>query len=248
MFKIGRKPYLECSSKGDKRFSAFIARIVKRDNKSIEELYQAAKVFADGSTGLSWQQAKGKQAVNQEECRILYSTLWDEYFEENKGLLLELSKGLYLGFSDMFGQEGHACQAAEIYRIVQHYRETVLYPEELKAINANMQKYGHLIVNLQHQKDVTDAIYCGRGRGSIWGNDYSHLDNTTAPFQVASREEAVIMHRRKLYRDIVNGKVKMQDLAALHNQKVSCWCMPALCHCSTLLAAAEWAKRQTKNG
>jgi hypothetical protein len=59
MIKIGNPPYLECSSKGFKPFSAFYARIKSRDNKSIEELYQAYKIFEDGSTGLSWQEANG---------------------------------------------------------------------------------------------------------------------------------------------------------------------------------------------
>ena len=53
MIRHGSPPYLECSSKGDKRFSAFSARIRARGNRSIEEVYQAAKVFSDGTTGLN---------------------------------------------------------------------------------------------------------------------------------------------------------------------------------------------------
>ena len=44
MIKHGNPPYLECSSRGDKRFSAFYARI---KGKTIEEIYQSAKIFAD---------------------------------------------------------------------------------------------------------------------------------------------------------------------------------------------------------
>jgi hypothetical protein len=75
MIQHGTAPFLECSSRGDRRFSAFAARIKSRGNKSIEEIYQAAKVFADGSTGLSWREAKGKRAVNADEVRALYSVL-----------------------------------------------------------------------------------------------------------------------------------------------------------------------------
>lgn len=115
MFQIGDAPYYECSSKGDKRFSAFYARIRARDNKTIEEMYQANKVFEDGSTGLGWREAKGRKPVNVKECRIWYSLLWDEYFDENPELLdVILEKS---GFSDIFGQKGHACQAEEIWRI-----------------------------------------------------------------------------------------------------------------------------------
>lgn len=115
MFRIGKAPYYECSSKGDKRFSAFYARIKGRGNKSIEELYQAAKILEDGRTGLTWREAKGKKAVNMDECRALYSELWDEYIAENPNLIMIIiSKA---GLSDIFGQKGHACQAEELWRI-----------------------------------------------------------------------------------------------------------------------------------
>lgn len=115
MIKHGSAPFLECSSKGDARLSAFRARIRARGNRSIEELYQAAKVFADGSTGLTWREAKGRRAVNADEVRALYSALWDEYVAENPHLLDVLKAAS--GTSDMFGQAGHACQATELWRI-----------------------------------------------------------------------------------------------------------------------------------
>jgi hypothetical protein len=115
VIKYGNRPYLECSSNGDKRFSAFWACIESRGNKSIEELYQASKIFEDGSTGLSWREAKGRRAVNAEECARFYSKLWDEYIAENPKLLEDLKA--VSGLSDMFGQPGHCCQATELWRI-----------------------------------------------------------------------------------------------------------------------------------
>ncbi len=115
MIRHGEPPYLECSTKGDKRFSAFYARLPQYNYKSIEELYQGAKVFEDGSTGLSWKEAKGKKAVNQEFVSWFYSNLWDEYIEDHKDLLRVLKEAS--GLSDMFGQEGHVCQATELWRI-----------------------------------------------------------------------------------------------------------------------------------
>lgn len=112
MVKHGQTPYLECSGKGDKRFSAFYARV---NGRSIEEQYQAAKVFEDGLTGLDWRAAKGRKAVNQEQCSILYSQLWDHYIKENPELLQVLINSS--GLSDMFGQPGHCCQATELWRI-----------------------------------------------------------------------------------------------------------------------------------
>lgn len=52
MVRHGEAPFLECSSRGDQRFSAFSARLRSQGGRSIEEVYQAAKVFEDGSTGL----------------------------------------------------------------------------------------------------------------------------------------------------------------------------------------------------
>lgn len=124
MIRHGEAPYLECSSKGDKRFSAFHARIRRRQNQTIEVLYQAAKVFGDGITGLSVREAKGHRPINEEECRKFYSQLWDEYIAENQHLISVLVTAT--GLSDIFGQEGHACQATELWRI----RSEAIGPED----------------------------------------------------------------------------------------------------------------------
>lgn len=115
MIKHGNPPYLECSSRGDRRFSAFNARVIERDNRTIEELYQAFKVFEDGSTGLSWREAKGRKAVNAAEAACFYARLWDEYILENPELFTVIQQAS--GLSDMFGQAGHCCQATELWRI-----------------------------------------------------------------------------------------------------------------------------------
>ena len=117
MLAYGKAPHIECSSRGDKRFSAFAARIRGRGGRTIEDLYQAAKIFEDGATGLNWRDAKGRRAVNAEQCATLYATLWDEYMAENPALLPILLA--VSGVSDMFGQAGHCCQATELWRIAE---------------------------------------------------------------------------------------------------------------------------------
>ena len=114
MFKCGKYPFYECSSRGDKRFSAFFA-FVKKYGNTIENLYQAAKVFDDGSSGLSWKQAKGRAPINYKECKEFYSHLWDTYIKENPHLLPVLVE--QSGLSDMFGKPGSVCQAGELWRI-----------------------------------------------------------------------------------------------------------------------------------
>ena len=122
MIRHGQAPYLECSSRGDKRFSAFHARLNRYGGRSIEELSQGAKVFEDGRTGLSWREAKGRRAVNMEEVGRLYSRLWDEYLEEHPSLIEALIAAP--GLSDIFGQSGHCCQATELWRI----RSRLIFP------------------------------------------------------------------------------------------------------------------------
>lgn len=115
MIKHGYYPYLECSSHGDKRFSAFYAKV---NGKSIEEQYQNAKVFPEGSvchTGCSWRRKKGHAAANQQEISELYERLWRQYLEENPELLRPLFQAT--GLSDKFGQPGHECQATTLWKI-----------------------------------------------------------------------------------------------------------------------------------
>jgi|SRR6267378_1229567 len=114
MVKVGNPPYLECSSKGDKRFSAFYARPAVLNGQSIEEAYQAMKVFGDGSTGLKWMEAKGRQAVNQTECAKVYAQWWREWVNE-QGLLPVLKAAS--GLSDIYGQPSHVCQAVVLWDI-----------------------------------------------------------------------------------------------------------------------------------
>jgi hypothetical protein len=112
MIRHGEAPFLECSSHGDRRLSAFYAKV---GDKTIEEQFQAAKVFPDGSTGLPVARAKGRRAVNQDEVARLYSALWDVYIANHPELLVVLKAAT--GLSDIFGQPGHCCQATELWRI-----------------------------------------------------------------------------------------------------------------------------------
>ncbi len=112
MIKVGNPPYLECSSRGDKRFSAFYAKV---DGVSIEDQYQGAKIFKGGVTGLSWREAKGKKPINIRTVSILYKELWKKYLNTNPHLIMGLKQ--QSGLSDIFGQEGHICQATTLWEL-----------------------------------------------------------------------------------------------------------------------------------
>lgn len=112
MLTYGKEPFLECSSRGDKRFSPFYARV---NGRSIEEQYQAAKIFDDGSTGLNWKEAKGRRAINAAECVVLYEKLWRQYISEHPGLIEVLKRAS--GLSDMFATKGAVNQAQVLWKI-----------------------------------------------------------------------------------------------------------------------------------
>ena len=82
---------LQCHSKGDKRFSAFYAKIkIQGKMITIEEFYQNAKRLYDGSIA-----GKGKpfdylyifdKVIPKEYCSQFFLLLWIQYFIENKNL------------------------------------------------------------------------------------------------------------------------------------------------------------------
>lgn len=169
MIKHGNPPYLECSSKGDKRFSAFYAKVKSKGNKSIEELYQGFKKFEDGSTGLSIKEAKGKKAINQEEASKYYTLLWKAYMLENPELIEVISSTS--GLSDIFGQEGHCCQATELWNIRNSYirkikplrviitgSKTFGYPMDKECINKTQQEI-RLLTEQCHREAINSISH-----------------------------------------------------------------------------------------
>ena len=117
---------LECSSKGDKRFSAFYATVsIKGVVKSIETWYQESKRDVNDSIP-----GKGKYVaymVNPFNGHKLpstclsdfYKTLWIRYFNQHPELL-EYAKG-FDTFNDMFRGKCINCQADVIAECVKNF-------------------------------------------------------------------------------------------------------------------------------
>jgi len=93
------------------------------------------------------------------------------------------------------------------------------------------------------KRDAYD-MYIGRGRGSIWGNPYSHKQGTQAKFKVDTVEEAIECYRRWLWRQIKSGEITLEQLAALDGKVLGCWCAPGRCHGEVLVVASLWARQQ----
>lgn len=89
-FKYSRYGGYECSSKGDKRFSAFYAKMP--DGRSIEQHYQCdVKGYQPGGT--DWKLGKGKPPLDAStDTWAEYLALWELWSWANPELIKELAK------------------------------------------------------------------------------------------------------------------------------------------------------------
>jgi len=74
------------------------------------------------------------------------------------------------------------------------------------------------------------------GRGSIWGNPFTHLSGPTrAIYTVATREEAI-----DSYREWVKKQPElMAQLSSLKGKVLGCYCKPQDCHGDILSELAD---------
>ena len=100
-----RKGGYQCSTKGDRRFSAFYARLA--DGRSIEEHYQCdIKQFDIGGT--NWRLGKGKSPlrnISPDDLYLEYKDLWKQYFDLNPYLvdfLIDILPNHNYTLSDVF--------------------------------------------------------------------------------------------------------------------------------------------------
>ncbi|WP_440446624.1 DarT1-associated NADAR antitoxin family protein [Paenibacillus elgii] len=134
---------LECSSKGDKRFSAFYAKVVAWNKlDSIENHYQLCKRFGEFKPS-SWKGAKGKQPthieLNGKQYDLMYLSqwykmLWVKYLDDNPELV-EYAKG-FDDFNDIFKGKSLNCQADVIRQYIKQGRESLVeeYQELVQVI------------------------------------------------------------------------------------------------------------------
>lgn len=66
------------------------------------------------------------------------------------------------------------------------------------------------------------------GRGSKWGNPYSHKVGTKASFLVSNRKQAIISYEKYLLSGC--GRHLLNDLHELKDKTLGCYCKPKECH------------------
>lgn len=84
-----------------------------------------------------------------------------------------------------------------------------------------------------HCKKEPFDVYIGRG--SVWGNPFSHKEGTTAQYLVSSRQEAIIEFEEYL----LNSPDLMEKVKELEGKVLGCWCKPKSCHGDVLLKYAN---------
>jgi hypothetical protein len=127
---------LECSSKGDKRFSAFYAHVTMWNvEASIEEHYQLCKRFETPYGVIApktIKEAKGRQPIHIELNHKEYSTefltpyykmLWLRYLDIHPELVTHALQ--FDGFNDMFKGKSINCQADVVRQYIKQGRDSV---------------------------------------------------------------------------------------------------------------------------
>lgn len=90
----------ELSTRGDKRFSALVARLA--DGRTIEEAYQL-DVKGYRQFGNDWRLGKGKAPLRNMDLWAEYLALWRQWVKENPGLIADLrTKAAGRTLTDMF--------------------------------------------------------------------------------------------------------------------------------------------------
>ena len=82
-----------------------------------------------------------------------------------------------------------------------------------------MSLFGDNPITVVHVDEEHDVYI---GRGSKWGNPYSHRDGTLAKYKVSSREEAI-----KAYEQYITegeGKFLLEHLHELREKRIACFC------------------------
>lgn len=80
------------------------------------------------------------------------------------------------------------------------------------------------------------------GRGSKWGNPFTHKQGTMAKHIVESREQAIEKYRE--YITTGEGKHLLNDLHELKGKTLGCFCKPQACHGDVLVELVNQLENQ----
>ena len=85
------------------------------------------------------------------------------------------------------------------------------------------------VLNLRYAQPQPGEVRIDRK--TRWGN----------PFIIGrdgDRAQVIAQYETKLRADLASGRISAQDVAALHNKRLFCWCAPLACHGHVLARVA----------
>jgi hypothetical protein len=103
-------------------------------------------------------------------------------------------------------------------------------------------KRGYFYIS-PYEVKIPKVVHCKKepydvyiGRGSKWGNPYSHKEGTMAAWVVDTREQAIL-----LYEEHIRSQPELMDAAIkeLRGKILGCYCKPLDCHGDVLLKIAN---------
>lgn len=93
-----------------------------------------------------------------------------------------------------------------------------------------------------NRRTVQEDVYIGRG--SKWGNPYTHKPGISGTTLVESRAAAVEAYRKYLY----SNPELMAALPELRGKRLGCYCAPKACHGDVLIEALNELHPNTNEG
>lgn len=108
------------------------------------------------------------------------------------------------------------------------------------------------VLNFYHLgKKIPDgAVYIGRSMphlglsGSLFANPFKLSKSLTGDQAHAERLDVLQKYRRYLFNKIQNNEITLDDLIALKDHDLVCFCAPRACHGDVLKLAVKWACEQ----
>jgi hypothetical protein len=198
----------EVSTKGDKRFSAFYAKL--RDGRTIEEAYQL-DVKGYRKYGNSPMLGKGKPPLVMYEGEGLYEAylkLWQQWATENPKLMEELSKHKVL--SDMFAKTP-VNQARALADVLNQ-----MYPEEsvLSIIDDLVKKYGYKSLPRELSQKMRQLYYINLPKLDNEATVYSPNDEL-----IANRFDRIVVGDYGAYIEISQKDIVAENLQVKRGQE-----------------------------
>lgn len=101
-----------------------------------------------------------------------------------------------------------------------------------------------VVVNKRSKHFVRNDNQVYIGRGSPWGNPFTHLplSRTKAQFQVATEEESMTSYEAWLRERLAKEPQLRRQLLKLDGHELVCYCNPRPCHGDILIKLIEELK------